>query len=418
MGVIPLAAASSNSCAVVSIPSRRLGKCHSISDLRWLAQRQLPSPIFNYLDGGAEEEITLRRNTAAFDDEMIIPRCLVDVTSVATKVNVLGQDLDWPVICSPAGSQRFYHADGELAAARAAARAGTLYSLAAMSSNTLEDVAAASAGPKMFQIFIFKDRDVTRDLIARCKKSGFKALCLTVDVSVRGKRERELRSGMGIPMNFSAASLASFALRPQWLYGLARKGPFSMPTFAGHAGSTHIVAQTRYFGSQLDASLTWKDVREFVELWGGPFAIKGLLSATDAQLARDVGASAVMVSNHGGRQLDGAVAPFDALPSIVKAVGNEIEVILDGGVRRGVHVLKALAHGAKACSVGRPYLFGLGAGGEAGVYQALQILKTELIRSMQLSGCTDVRNIDPQIVRRYGGPQAAMRREPSPPPGD
>jgi L-lactate dehydrogenase (cytochrome) len=418
MGVIPLAAASSNSCAVVSIRSRRLGKCHSISDLRWLAQRQLPSPIFNYLDGGAEEEITLRRNTAAFDDEMIIPRCLVDVTSVATKVNVLGQDLDWPVICSPAGSQRFYHADGELAAARAAARAGTLYSLAAMSSNTLEDVAAASAGPKMFQIFIFKDRDVTRDLIARCKKSGFKALCLTVDVSVRGKRERELRSGMGIPMNFSAASLASFALRPQWLYGLARKGPFSMPTFAGHAGSTHIVAQTRYFGSQLDASLTWKDVREFVELWGGPFAIKGLLSATDAQLARDVGASAVMVSNHGGRQLDGAVAPFDALPSIVKAVGNEIEVILDGGVRRGVHVLKALAHGAKACSVGRPYLFGLGAGGEAGVYQALQILKTELIRSMQLSGCTDVRNIDPQIVRRYGGPQAAMRREPSPPPGD
>jgi L-lactate dehydrogenase (cytochrome) len=177
-----------------------------------------------------------------------------------------------------------------------------------------------------------------------------------------------------------------------------------MPTFDGHAGSTHIVAQTRYFGTQLDASLTWKDVREFVDLWGGPFAIKGLLSATDARLARDVGASAVMVSNHGGRQLDGAAAPFDALADIVKAVGREVEVILDGGVRRGSHVLKALARGAKACSVGRPYLFGLGAGGEDGAFHALQILKTELIRSMQLSGCTDVRNIDPAILFSSASP--------------
>jgi L-lactate dehydrogenase (cytochrome) len=382
----------------MTLRARRLAKCHSIYDLRRLAQRQLPAPIFNYLDGGAEDEATLKRNTAAFDDEMILPRCLVDVTSVATKVHVLGQDLDWPVMCSPAGSQRFYHADGEMAAARAAARAGTLYSLATMSSRSLEDVAAASAGPKMFQIFIFKDRDVTRDLIARCKRAGFRALCLTVDVSVRGKRERELRSGMGIPMNFTTAALASFALRPGWLMGLARTGPFSMPTFNGHAGSTNIVAQTRYFGTQLDASLTWKNVREFVDLWGGPFAIKGLLSADDARLARDVGASAVMVSNHGGRQLDGAASPFDALTEIVKAVGNDLEVILDGGVRRGSHVLKALARGAKACSVGRPYLFGLGAGGEDGAFQALQILKSELIRAMQLSGCTDVRDVDPAIL--------------------
>jgi L-lactate dehydrogenase (cytochrome) len=392
----------------VSAP-RRLSQCHNIADLRLLARQRMPAPIFSYLDGGAEDETTLKRNTAAFGDEMIIPRCLVDVSSVNTQVNVLGQDLEWPVICSPAGSQRFYHAEGELGAARAAAKARTLYSLAAMSSSSLEDVAAASAGPKMFQIFIFKDRDVTRDLIARCKASGYKALCLTVDVSVRGKRERELRSGMGVPMNFSAASLASFALRPRWLYGLARRGPFSMPTFAAHAGSTHIVDQTRYFGTQLDASLTWKDVREFIDLWGGPFAIKGLLSPLDAKMARDVGASAIMVSNHGGRQLDGAAAPFDALPDIVNAVGADVEVILDGGVRRGVHVLKALAHGAKACAVGRPYLFGLGAGGEAGAYHALQILKTELTRAMQLSGCTDVRHIDPAIVRRYEGLKTLVR---------
>jgi L-lactate dehydrogenase (cytochrome) len=380
---------------------RSLNDCYNISDVRELARRRLPDPIFNYMDGAAEDEETLRRNTAGFDDQKLIPRCLVDVASVSTSTRILGQDIEWPVICSPAGSQRFYHADGELAAARAAARAGTLYSLATMSSHGLEAVAAASNGPKMFQLFIFKDRDVTRELIARCKQAGYKALCLTVDVAVRGKRERELRSGMGVPMNFSVASLASFALRPAWLLGLARKGPFSMPTFAAHAGSDNIIAQTKYFGEQLDPSVTWKDVGEFIDLWGGPFAIKGILSAEDARRAADVGATAVMISNHGGRQLDGAASPIDVLPEIAKAVGDRIEVIVDGGVRRGVHVLKALARGAKACSVGRPYLFGLGAGGEEGAKKALDILRSELIRAMKLSGCTDVKGIDETIVRRF-----------------
>jgi len=375
-----------------------LDRCHNIMDLRDLARRRLPDPIFNYLEGGAEDEITARRNSTAFDDAVVIPRCLVNVSSVSTKTTVLGQPIDWPVICSPAGSQRFYHAEGELAAARAAAKAGTLYSLAAMSSHSLEAVAAASSGPKMFQFFIFKDRGVTRELIERARVSGYQALCLTVDVAVRGKRERELRSGMGLPMQFTPASLASFALRPAWLYRFARTGSFSLPTFAARAKSNNILAQTRYLGAQLDPTVTWSAVREFVDQWGGPFAIKGLLCAADARLARDAGATAILISNHGGRQLDGAASPFDVLPEIAAAVGDQVEIILDGGVRRGVHVLKALARGAKACSVGRPYLFGLGAGGEAGAYKALDIIKSELVRCMQLAGCPDLGSIGPETI--------------------
>jgi L-lactate dehydrogenase (cytochrome) len=380
---------------------RRLNQCFNIADLRDLARRRLPNPIFEYLDGGAEEEFTLRRNTSAFDDDRLVPLCLVDVAAVRTSTRVLGQEIEWPVICSPSGSSRFYHADGELAVARAAAKSGTIYSLATMSSHSIEQVAAASSGPKMFQLFIFKDRGITRELIERCKTAGYRALCLTVDVTVRGKRERELRSGMGVPMRFTAATVASFALRPQWLLGRARKGPFSMPTFTERVGSSSILKQTKFFGAQLDPSVEWKHVGEMIKLWGGPFAIKGILSVEDARRAVDVGASAVMLSNHGGRQLDHAAAPFEVLPAIASAVGDRIEVILDGGVRRGVHVLKALARGAKACSVGRPYLYGLGAGGEAGVTQALDILRTELVRAMQLSGCTDVAQINPTVVQRF-----------------
>jgi L-lactate dehydrogenase (cytochrome) len=380
--------------------SKKLDNCHSIHDLRKLARRRLPDPIFQYLDGGAEDEVTARRNMSAFDDDRLIPNCLVDVTTVKTATRVLGQDLEWPVIISPTGSSRFYHMDGELAAARATAKAGTLYSLATFSSYSLEEVATAGDGPKMFQIFIFKDRDLTRELIDRCKKSGYKALCLTVDVPVRGKRERELRSGMGIPMKFTAASIASFALRPAWLLGLARRGSFSMPTFWERVGSKNIVKLTQYFGQQLHPSVRWDDVGEMIKLWGGPFAIKGILSVDDARRAADVGASAIILSNHGGRQLDGAVAPYEILPQIAEAVGDKVEVILDGGIRRGSHVLKALALGAKACSIGRPYLYGLAAGGEEGVAKALDILRTELKRSMQLCGCTDVSKISGKILKR------------------
>lgn len=380
---------------------QRLDDCYSIFDLRALARRRLPGPLFHYLDGAAESELTAQRNTAAFDEEKLLPRCLVDVTAVTTATRVLGQDIEWPVICSPTGASRFFHPEGELAVARAAARSGTLYSLSIAGTSSLEDVAAASGFAKMFQLYVLKDRGVVRELIARCKQAGYAALCLTVDGAVRGNRERDLRTGLGIPANLSLHGLASFARHPGWLLKQARKGPLSMPNIARWAQGDGIVAHSKYFGQQLDASTTWKDAREMIALWGGPFALKGIMSVDDARRAVDVGATAVIVSNHGGRQLDGAAATIEVLPEIVAAVGSQVDVILDGGIRRGVHVLKALARGAKACCIGRPYLFGLSAAGEAGVDKALHILRTELVRAMQLSGCTDLRSIDSSLVKRF-----------------
>lgn len=379
---------------------KRLQDCHNILDLRAVARRRLPSAIFNYLEGGAEDEITAKLNTAAFDAHELLPRVLVDVTAVNTATRVLGADLEWPLMCSPTGASRFYHPDGELAVARAAGEVGALYGLSTMSTHSLEEVAAAGRGPKMFQLYVFKDRGVSRELIERCKRAGYRSLCLTVDGTVRGKRERELRSGMGVPIKLSLRLAASFLSRPGWLIGQARRGPLQMPNFAAYAGSHKLVEQTRFVGAQLDASVTWKEARDMIELWNGPFAIKGLMAANDARRAADIGASAVIVSNHGGRQLDGAAAPIDVLPDIAAAVGDRVEVILDGGVRRGVHILKALARGAKACSIGRPYLYGLATGGEEGVRKALNILRTELVRAMQLSGCTDIHRLDAGLIKK------------------
>jgi L-lactate dehydrogenase (cytochrome) len=377
-----------------------LRDCFSILDLRELARRRLPAPIFHYMDGGAEDEATLRRNTVAFDAHRLVPRCLVDVSNVRTATRVLGQDLQWPLLCSPTGASRFYHTEGELAVARAAEQAGAFYALSVAATHTLEAVASASKGPKLFQLLPFKNRELTQELIERCKRAGYSALCLTVDAAVRGKRERELRAGMGVLPRLTFSSMGRFALRPRWVLSQLLHGSLSMPNLAGRAPGAGLAANGKYLNEQLDCTMGWDQVRAMIALWGGPFAIKGVMHADDARLAADAGATAVIVSNHGGRQLDGAAAAIDVLPQIVAAVGDRIEVILDGGVRRGAHMLKALALGAKACCIGRPYLYGLGAGGEAGVGHALQLLRTELVRAMQLTGCTDVRTIDTSIVER------------------
>jgi L-lactate dehydrogenase (cytochrome) len=380
---------------------RSLDDCHSIENLQELARHRLPTPIFDFLDGGAETETTARGNISAFDKVKLIPKCLVDVTSVKTSVRILNQDLAWPVFCAPTGISRFFHADGELAVARAAAAAGTMYSLSMNGTCSIEEVATENHGPKMFQLYVFKDRDIVRELIKRCKQSKYDALCLAVDVPVPGKRERDLRAGFGVPIKPSMGLLASFARHPGWLLQQARRGRMSMPIPAECSQSNSLVVQTKYIGTQLDPSVEWKDVREIIDLWGGPFALKGVMRADDARRAADIGATAVIVSNHGGRQLDGEASPLEVLSEIVKAVGDQVEVILDGGIRRGVHVLKALALGAKACSVGRSYLYGLGAGGEKGVTKAFDILRTELIRAMQLCGCTDMEKVDPSLVRTF-----------------
>lgn len=378
---------------------KRLLDCLNILDMRQLAERRLPAPLFHYLDGAAETELTARRNTSAFDDICLVPHCLVDVTSVRTSRMLLGQEVAWPVMCSPSGASRLYHPDGECAVARAASATGTLYSLSVMATHSLETIATVS-GPKIFQILLFRDRDLTWELVSRAANAGYQALCLTVDAAVRGKRERELRTGLGLPLRPSARTLASIARRPTWFLGQMHKGPLELAHLCDRTGSRSFTVHSRYAAAQLDTGATWADVRHLKERWSGALAIKGIMSADDARRAVDVGATAIVVSNHGGRQLDGAAAPIDVLPEIARAVGGRAEVILDGGIRRGSHVLKALACGATACAVGRAPLYGLAAGGEAGVRRMLELLRAELVLAMQLCGCTDVTDVDPQLIRR------------------
>jgi len=325
----------------------------------------------------------------------------VDVGVVKMSTRILGQQTEWPVICSPTGASRLFHPDGEIAVARAAANAGTLYSLATGATCALEAVAAATTGPKMFQLYVHKDRGITWDLLARSKQCGYAALCVTVDTPVVGKRERDLRSGWTLPPNLSLKSIASFAQRPAWVFGQLKGEPWSLANFEARFGTKRLLEQNRHLAGQLDSSIKWADIRDIADRWAGPLALKGIMSADDARRAVDSGATAVMVSNHGGRQLDGAAASFEVLPDIVRAVGERIEVILDGGIRRGSHVLKALARGAKACSIGRSYLYGLSAGGEQGVARALAILRSELELAMKLSGCPNLAAVDETLVRRF-----------------
>ena len=363
-----------------------LKRAHSIDDLRATARRRLPRPVFDFLDGGAETEATLRRNLAAWDDYPLVPDYLADVTSIDTTTELFGQKLAWPVICSPTGASRLFHQDGELAVARAAAATDTLYCLSTMSTISLEAVAAETLGPKVFQLYA-RDREIMREMISRAQAAGYQALCVTVDAPSPGKRERDLRWGFQPSPKWNARSIASFATHPLWVANRVGRNAITVahPTQRTSPPQSHPV-------------LNWDDLDEIRRLWSGPLAVKGIMSVPDARRAADVGASVIIVSNHGGRQLDGAAAAIDVLPRIADAVGDRVELVLDGGVRRGVHVVKALALGAKACSIGRPYLYGLAAGGEAGVIRALKILRSELVLAMQLVGRRQLSDIDDSLL--------------------
>ncbi len=382
-----------------------LDRCHNIERLRAKAKRRLPAPIFHYLDGGADDEVTLRRNTDAFEDIEFVPNLLRDMSSIDTKTKALGLELDWPVFLSPTGMSKLFHHTGERAAARAAHKAGTLYSLSTMATTTIEDIAAETPGPKMFQIYVYKDRGLTKEFIERCKAANYDAICVTIDVPVPGNRERDLVTGMTIPPTFSLSSLLSFATHPIWSLNALRNPSFDLVNMSQYDSLSikdKQVSPVQYLSSQIDSGMTWKDAEWMAQEWGGRFLIKGVHSAHDAKKAAEIGAHGVMVSNHGGRQLDGVQACIDALPSIVNAVGGEIDVILDGGIRRGTHVIKALALGATACSIGRSYVYGLGAGGQTGVEKALHILRSEIERGMALLGVTKVSEITREMVVRRG----------------
>lgn len=377
-----------------------LQKLHNVSDFRAAARRALPAPMFHYLDGGADDEWTLANSTDAFSKYPLVPEYLKDLRTVETSVRVLGADLSTPIILSPTGMNRLFHHEKEIAVAKAAARHGLMYSLSTLGTTSMEDVAGVCDGPKMFQIYIHKDRGLTMEFVERAKAAGYTALCLTVDMPTAGNRERDKRTGFIMPPKLTPASFFSFAAHPGWTMNLLRNSDFRLANVAHRqdALGESAMGVIAYVNSQFDASVTWDDAARVIEAWGGPFAIKGILSAADAKRARDAGATAVMISNHGGRQLDGAVAPIDCVAPMRDAVGDDLELIVDGGVRRGSHVVKALAAGATAVSFGRPYLYGLAAGGEAGVDRVLSLMTEEVRRSMILTGARSVDEVGPHMI--------------------
>ena len=373
-----------------------LKDCHNFDDYRKLAKKKLPSPIFHYIDGGADDEVTLKRNTESFNSCDLVPNVLSDVSSVDLSTTVLGQKIDFPLFLSATAMHRLYHHHGERATAKAAEKMGTMFGISTMATTSIEDIGKLTNGPKLFQIYIHKDRGLTDNLIERCKQAGVNSVCLTVDTVVAGNRERDHRTGFSTPPRLTLSSLLSFALHPGWSlnYLLSNKFKLENIIHMTDKGSSIDKSVIDYINEQFDPSMNWKDAEYCVKKWGGPFALKGVMSVDDAKKAIDIGCSAIMISNHGGRQLDGSRAPFDQLSEIVDAVGDKIEVILDGGIRRGTHVLKALALGAKACSFGKGYLFALGAAGQKGVESILQKMKAEINRDMILMGCKSVKELN------------------------
>jgi L-lactate dehydrogenase (cytochrome) len=378
----------------------RLEQCFNFHDFRELARRRLPRPIFNYIDGAADDETTYRRNTRAFEDCDLVPNILGGVEHVDLSVGVLGQKLALPVYCSPTALQRLFHYDGERAVAQAVEQFGTMFGISSLGTVSLEEIASRYTFPQIYQFYFHKDRGLNRAMLDRAKGAGVKILMLTVDSITGGNRERDLRTGFTIPFRLNLQGVVDFAIRPQWAIDYVTHEPFRLPQLEQHvkmaAGATSI---GDYFTNMLDPSMSWRDVAEMVKQWDGIFCLKGVMSADDAKKAVDIGCSGIVVSNHGGRQLDGSRSSFDQLQEIVDAVGDKIDVLMDGGVHRGTHVLKALSLGAKAVGVGRYYLFPLAAAGRAGVERALGLMRAELERDMRLMGYTSVKQLSRANLR-------------------
>ena len=378
-----------------------LGQCHNFSDFRTLAKKRLPGPIFHYIDGAADDEVTYKRNSQSFNDVDLVPNVLAGVEEVDMSTKIMGQELSMPFYCAPTALQRLFHHEGERAVAKAASSAGTMFGVSSLATVTVEDIAKISTGPKMFQFYFHKDRGLNDALLERAKAAKFNVLALTVDTITGGNRERDLRTGFTSPPKLTLDSLLSFAFHPMWAWNFFTKEKFDMPHLSGHVteGTNLAVSVGQYFSTMLDQSMNWSDAEKLCQQWNGQFALKGIMSVEDAKRAVDIGCTGIMVSNHGGRQLDGSRAPFDQLAEICDAVGDKIDVVCEGGIQRGTHVLKALSVGAKCCSIGRYYLYALAAAGQAGVERALNQLAVEVERDMKLMGVTRVDQLNRSNIR-------------------
>jgi isopentenyl diphosphate isomerase/L-lactate dehydrogenase-like FMN-dependent dehydrogenase len=376
-------------------------QAYSIAAIRTLARARLPKPVFDFTDGAAENETTLRRNEAAFDDIALLPHPLTGSASRDLSVTLFGRRLALPVVLGPTGLAGLMCRDGEGAAARAATAAGTAYCLSHGSVCTLEALAATGAAPRWMQVFIFSDRGFTRELAERSAAAKYDALVLTVDNQLTGNRERDIRNGFQIPPRFKATDLAAMAFKARWLWDMRRElGRITFGNYIRPGEAADLKALASRMGSLLDPSMSWADVAELRRIWLGPLLLKGVLHPDEAKTAVDQGIDGLIVSNHGGRQLDGAPATIDALPGVVDAVAGRIPVLVDGGIRRGADVVKAIALGAAACLIGRPHLWGLAVAGEAGVAQVLDIYRREIDRVMGLCGISRIADIGPDLIFR------------------
>jgi L-lactate dehydrogenase (cytochrome) len=372
----------------------RLSDCHNFHDFRVLARRRLPGPIFNYIDGAADDEVTYRRNTESFERCDLVPNILRGVEDVDMSVTVMGQKLAMPIYCSPTALQRLFHHDGERAVAAAAAKFGTMFGVSSLGTVSLEELRRKHDNPQCYQFYFHKDRGLNKAMMERAKEAGVNVMMLTVDSITGGNRERDLRTGFSIPFRLTLGGMLQFAMKPMWGINYVTHEAFKLPQLDEHVDmGGGAMSIGRYFTEMLDPSMTWGDVAKMVDLWDGQFCLKGVMSVEDAKRAVEIGCTGIVISNHGGRQLDGSRAPFDQLDEIVQAVGDRIDVIMDSGVQRGTHVLKALSLGAKAVGAGRFYLYPLAAAGQAGVERALTLMKAEIERDMRLMGCSSVKDL-------------------------
>lgn len=381
----------------------RLNQCHNFHDFRRLAKKRLPGPIFNYIDGGADDEVTYRENTGAFDRCDLLPSVLRGVKDVDMSVTVMGQKLDMPVYCSPTALQRLFHHQGERAVAAAAEKYGTMFGVSSLGTVSLEELRQKHKNPQVYQFYFHKDRGLNAAMMQRAKEAGVEVMMLTVDSITGGNRERDLRTGFSIPFRLTLGGMIQFTIKPMWGINYVTHEKFRLPQLEEHVdmggGASSIGG---YFTDMLDPSMTWDDVAQMVRDWNGQFCLKGIMTVEDARRATEIGCTGIILSNHGGRQLDGSRTPFDQLAEIVDAVGDRLDVMMDSGIQRGTHVLKALSMGAKAVGVGRHYLYPLAAAGQAGVERALGLMRAEIERDMKLMGVTRIDQLNRRNIRFRG----------------